>query len=214
MEKNEMVMQLDAKHQIIHIKLMSNHFVCGVCMQARVFVYDDSVYYFSNAGNVYGVDLGNVFNWNATTANMFSVILFLILWFNIRKKQKWNLHGITILNWNQKQVNWLNLWFFINGGFLSFSLPSIFKGWQSERAERVRNRDEEKGERCDLIIIPKNEAEQRNDELKMINTWNVSKTTIIQHCRYFRRFFDFIFRAVRAIKNIKNIFVPTKFESL
>lgn len=67
--KKKDVMQMDAKHHIIHITFMSNHFVCCVCN-----VYDDSIIFF-DAGNVYGVDLDNVFNWYAT-ANIFSVCLF------------------------------------------------------------------------------------------------------------------------------------------
>lgn len=38
MNKKKDSMQMDAKHQIIHIKLMSNHFACGVmCMTTRLY---------------------------------------------------------------------------------------------------------------------------------------------------------------------------------
>lgn len=61
-----MTMQMDdAKHQIIHIKLMSNHFVYIVCVFEFVTVKlmcTTTRFHFSNAGNVYGFDLGNVFN--------------------------------------------------------------------------------------------------------------------------------------------------------
>lgn len=66
-------MQMDAKHQIKHMKLMSNRFACCVrcvmCMMTRL--------YFSFVGNVYGVDLGNVFQLISNRKYIFSACLFL-----------------------------------------------------------------------------------------------------------------------------------------